>query len=123
LHERTTRVWDRIGSGTVFSLLFFAYRALLWALTPVLAALLIVHPRLRRRRGERWGLVSPEVEPGAVWIKRVTDIYSKCVWLNPEPEDIWGYRQSVNIMRELMGGRMYPTTLSGLERAMRALAR
>ena len=62
-------------------------------------------------------------EPGAVWIKRVTDIYSKCVWLNPEPEDIWGYRQSVNIMRELMGGRMYPTTLSGLERAMRALAR
>ncbi len=62
-------------------------------------------------------------EPGAVWIKRFTDIYSKCVWLNPEPEDIWGYRQSVNIMRELMGGRMYPTTLSGLERAMRALAR
>ncbi len=62
-------------------------------------------------------------EAGAVWIKRVTDIYPKCVWLNPEPEDIWGYRQSVNIMRELMGGRMYPTTLSGLERAMRALAR
>ncbi len=52
----------------MFSLLFFVYRALLWALTPVLAALLIVHPRLRRRRGERWGLVSPEVEPGAVWI-------------------------------------------------------
>jgi uncharacterized protein with von Willebrand factor type A (vWA) domain len=26
-------------------------------------------------------------EPGAVWIKRVIDVYPKCVWLNPEPEE------------------------------------
>jgi len=26
-------------------------------------------------------------------------------------------------MREIMGGRMYPTTIEGLERAMRALAK
>jgi hypothetical protein len=45
------------------------------------------------------------------------------VWLNPEPEDIWGYRQSIQIMKELMNGRMYPTTLEGLERAMRQLAK
>ncbi len=62
-------------------------------------------------------------EPGALWIKRVTDVYPKCVWLNPEPEEVWGYRQSVNIMRELMGGRMFPTTLGGLERAMRLLTK
>ncbi len=62
-------------------------------------------------------------EPGAAWLKRVTDVYSKCVWLNPEPEEIWGYRQSIQIIKELMGGRMYPTTLEGLERAMRALAK
>ena len=62
-------------------------------------------------------------EPGAVWIKRITNVYSKCVWLNPEPEEIWSYRQSIGIVRELMNGRMYPTTLEGLERAMKVLAK
>src|SRR5712672_1215895 len=61
-------------------------------------------------------------EPGAAWIKRFTEVYSKCVWLNPEPEEIWNYRQSIGIMKELMNGKMYPTTLAGLERAMRVLA-
>jgi uncharacterized protein with von Willebrand factor type A (vWA) domain len=62
-------------------------------------------------------------EAGAVWVKRVTDIYPKCVWLNPEPEEIWGYRQSIGILKELMGNRMFPTTLEGLERAMKLLAK
>ena len=62
-------------------------------------------------------------EPGVVWIKRVTDVYSKCVWLNPEPEEIWGYRQSIGIVRELVNDRMFPTTLAGLERAMKFLAK
>ncbi len=62
-------------------------------------------------------------EPGAAWIKRVTEVYPKCVWLNPEPEEIWSYRQSIGIMKELMNGRMYPTTLQGLERAMKVLAK
>jgi hypothetical protein len=62
-------------------------------------------------------------EPGAVWIKRFIDVYPKCVWLNPEPEEIWNYRQSIGILKELMKGRMYPTTLGGLERAMKLLAK
>ena len=62
-------------------------------------------------------------EPGAVWLKRFMDVYPKCVWLNPEPEEIWGYRQSIQVIRELMNGRMYPITLSGLERAMKVLAK
>jgi uncharacterized protein with von Willebrand factor type A (vWA) domain len=62
-------------------------------------------------------------EPGAAWIKRFVEIYPKCVWLNPEPEELWSYRQSISIMKELMGGRMYPTTLQGLERAMKVLAK
>jgi hypothetical protein len=62
-------------------------------------------------------------EAGAVWMKRMLEVYPKAAWLNPEPEEIWPYRQSIGIMREIMGGRMYPTTLSGLERAMRALAK
>jgi uncharacterized protein with von Willebrand factor type A (vWA) domain len=61
-------------------------------------------------------------EAGAVWIKRMLEIYHKAVWLNPEPEEMWPYRQSIGIMRELMGGRMYPTTIEGLERAMRYLS-
>jgi len=62
-------------------------------------------------------------EPGAAWIKRFVDVYPKCVWLNPEPEEIWNYRQSIAIIKELMNGRMYPTTLNGLERAMKLLAK
>jgi len=61
-------------------------------------------------------------ESGSVWMQRMMNVYPKAVWLNPEPEEIWTYRQSVGIVRELMGGRMYPTTIEGLERAMRYLS-
>jgi len=62
-------------------------------------------------------------EAGSVWMKRLLEVYPKAVWLNPEPEEIWGYRQSIGILKEIMGGRMYPTTIQGLERAMRALVK
>jgi uncharacterized protein len=62
-------------------------------------------------------------EAGAVWIRRMLDVYPKAVWLNPEPEQLWPYRQSIGILRELMGERMYPMTIDGLERAMRYLSK
>ena len=62
-------------------------------------------------------------EAGAVWMRRILDVYPKAIWLNPEPEQLWNYRQSVGIIREIMGGRMYPTTIEGLERAMRYLSK
>ncbi len=62
-------------------------------------------------------------EAGAVWLKRMLELYPRAVWLNPEPEEIWPYRQSIGILREIMGGRMYATTIQGLERAMRALVK
>ena len=62
-------------------------------------------------------------EAGAVWVKRFTEVYQKCVWLNPEPEEVWPYRQSIQIVKELMNNRMYPTTLAGLEQAMRVLSK
>jgi uncharacterized protein with von Willebrand factor type A (vWA) domain len=62
-------------------------------------------------------------EAGAVWLKRMLDVYHRAVWLNPEPEEIWPYRQSIGILKEIMGGRMYPTTIQGLERAMRTLVK
>jgi len=62
-------------------------------------------------------------EAGAVWLRRVLDVYPKTIWLNPEPEQLWQYRQSIAIVREIFNGRMYPTTIAGLEEAMRYLSK
>ena len=62
-------------------------------------------------------------EPGALWLERVTRTYPACVWLNPVPEREWGFTQSITMVHQLMGGRMYPLTLDGLDRATRELAR
>ena len=62
-------------------------------------------------------------EPGALWLQRMLNVYPKAAWLNPTPEDRWDYYESIGMVRTLMGGRMYPLTLDGLARAMRALAR
>jgi uncharacterized protein with von Willebrand factor type A (vWA) domain len=62
-------------------------------------------------------------ETGAIWLERVARTYPGCVWLNPVAEKDWEYTQSIRIMRQLMGGRMYPLTLEGLDNAMRELAR
>ena len=62
-------------------------------------------------------------EPGAVWLERVTRTYPACVWLNPVPESQWDYTYSIRMVRQLLGDRMYPLTLDGIDRAMRALVR
>ena len=62
-------------------------------------------------------------EAGAVWLRRLADRFEHHAWLNPEPEGLWEYRQSVSIIRQLLGDRMYPLTLAGLETAMRKLSK
>ena len=62
-------------------------------------------------------------EAGAIWLQRVAKIYPATVWLNPIPEKNWGYSQSTRIVRELLGGSMFPLTLGGLDDAMRELTR
>jgi len=62
-------------------------------------------------------------ETGAIWMERMARTYPACVWLNPVAEKDWDYTQSIRIMRQLMGGRMYPLTLDGLDKAMRELVR
>ena len=47
----------------------------------------------------------------------------RVIWLNPEPEGLWQYRQSIAIIRQIMGNRMYPITLEGLERSMQMLSK
>jgi uncharacterized protein with von Willebrand factor type A (vWA) domain len=62
-------------------------------------------------------------EAGSLWMKRITDIYTHAVWLNPVPEDQWSWTPSLQLMKQLMDGRMYPLTLEGLDGAMRELMR
>ena len=62
-------------------------------------------------------------EAGAAWLERMTRTYPACVWLNPVPQDQWDYTYSIRMVRQLMGERMYPLTLEGLDRAMRELVR
>ena len=62
-------------------------------------------------------------ESGAVWLQRMIDIYENSVWLNPVKQSWWGNTQSVGMVKQIMGDRMYPLTLDGLDGAMRELNR
>ena len=62
-------------------------------------------------------------ESGITWMQRLTTTYPAAAWLNPVPEAHWGYSQSIALMRELMGERMFPLSLTGLDDAMRTLTR
>ncbi|MES2186306.1 MAG: VWA domain-containing protein [Pseudomonadota bacterium] len=62
-------------------------------------------------------------EAGAEWLQRLTHAFPHYAWINPEPPGVWGYRQSIGVVRELMSQRMYPLTLNGLQEAMRLLSK
>ncbi len=62
-------------------------------------------------------------EAGAVWLRRMLDTWPSACWLNPEPERSWNYRQSIALLRQIMGERMFPLTLDGLTRAMAHLSK
>ncbi|MEO1658066.1 MAG: VWA domain-containing protein [Pseudomonadota bacterium] len=62
-------------------------------------------------------------EAGAIWMKRLLQIYEKSVWLNPIPDDRWRYSPSIDLTEQIMDGRMFPLTLEGLENAIRELKR
>jgi uncharacterized protein with von Willebrand factor type A (vWA) domain len=62
-------------------------------------------------------------EAGRVWMARIAAHFPRLVWLNPEPVDRWQWTPSVAITRALIGERMFPLTLAGLDQAMRELRR
>ena len=59
----------------------------------------------------------------AEWLQRLTRAFPKYAWINPEPQGVWQYRQSIAIIQQLMHQRMFPLTLLGLESAMRLLSK
>ena len=62
-------------------------------------------------------------EAGVEWLGRLTSAFPKFAWLNPEPQGVWQYRQSISIVQQLMSQRMFPLTLKGLEDTMRLLSK
>ena len=61
-------------------------------------------------------------ESGRVWVERLLRAWPHAAWLNPVPEDQWGWTTSIQNIQRIMDGRMYPVTIAGLEQAMRKLA-
>ncbi len=62
-------------------------------------------------------------EPGILWMQRLLDVYAHAVWLNPVPAAAWDSMASIQMVRQIIGGRMYQLTLDGLDQAMRELSR
>lgn len=60
-------------------------------------------------------------EAGAVWLTRLAAQWPKSVWLNPLASRHWGHVPSVGLVKDLVGGRMFPLTLEGITDAMRRL--
>jgi len=60
-------------------------------------------------------------EPGRVWLERLIAAFPKFAWLNPQPESLWQHTASIALTRQIVGERMYPLNLRGLDEAIDAL--
>ena len=62
-------------------------------------------------------------EAGALWMKRMVEVYDKVIWLNPVLSDHWEYSASVELTRSLIEDNMFPLTIRGLEDSMAFLSK
>jgi uncharacterized protein len=62
-------------------------------------------------------------EAGITWLQRIAQKFDKLVWLNPTPKEYWEHSYSIEIVRELLEHRMFPLSVSGLEKAMTQLSK
>ncbi|MEP1538308.1 MAG: VWA domain-containing protein [Paracoccaceae bacterium] len=63
-------------------------------------------------------------EAGQVWLARARDQWPSNLWINPIPENYWGYTHSVSMIQDIFGPeRMVTMTLEGLSKGMRELTR
>jgi len=62
-------------------------------------------------------------ESGAQWMQRLLAAYPKAVWLNPQPRRRWDSTPSIQLLREMLGERMFALTPAGLDAGIRALSR
>lgn len=59
-------------------------------------------------------------EAGIIWMRRILSHFDHTVWLNPVNEDMWSSIPSIGMVRQLLGGHMFPLTANGIMRAMKA---
>jgi uncharacterized protein with von Willebrand factor type A (vWA) domain len=62
-------------------------------------------------------------EAGSVWMQRMAQTYEKLIWINPVQAKYWDYTPSIQMLRDLVEGKMFPLTLGGLEQGMSSLTR
>jgi hypothetical protein len=70
---------------------------------------------------EKWGAIyyyQRNETPGIVWLKRIADHFTHCVWLNPEGRAYWNH-PTVSIVSKLFP--MYELNLDGIGDSMRKL--
>jgi len=60
-------------------------------------------------------------EAGAVWMERVLEVYPHAVWINPVPKNWWPHTMSIQMIKQLMGDRMFGLTLEGIDQAIQEL--
>ncbi|TMG87625.1 MAG: VWA domain-containing protein [Betaproteobacteria bacterium] len=86
----------------------------------------------RRRRNERTATFDVLHKYGPDWkLIFVGDaamspyelVQRNAIWLNPEPERSWTYTRSTQLVLDILGPRMFPLTLDGLNRGIAALRR
>ncbi|ALO34891.1 hypothetical protein CMT41_09295 [Colwellia sp. MT41] len=61
-------------------------------------------------------------KPGADHMNRLTSHFSKIAWLNPQPEAQWSYYHSIGLINELIDNKMFPLTVDGIGRAIKAIS-
>ena len=60
-------------------------------------------------------------EAGGVWMQRVVSHFDQCIWLNPQPEQVWEHHFSIELMKDIIKDRMFPLTVDGLMQGIKAL--
>lgn len=60
-------------------------------------------------------------ESGETWMRRLTNHFDNIVWLNPIEQQHWRYTVSIDYLSELVNGKMFPMTMTGLEDAIKSL--
>lgn len=60
-------------------------------------------------------------EAGLVWLNRLKEHFSDVVWINPIKPQHWKYTDSIQIIREWSGNKMFPLSIQGITKAMKCL--
>ena len=60
-------------------------------------------------------------EAGITWLRRIQDHFKHVIWINPTPEYEWEYYESTSAIRKFTKDKMFPMTMEGLTKAMKAL--